>query len=326
MTDSIVCEHHLIDSDVKFNYSLNYYLIKYNSHVISVKTSYTGTDTLEPNIITIKNEDTTEIIYQFPLDSDCERRLSAHLTVFMYSDTILWIGIDGNKYYNVWLVDLVNLTWEKKLSKFPIRAIRLVGQKCFYVHPEINLPDPCKVFPWSDLAQLDNPSEPVYQFAQGSALFHINWSSSSIGYLANCVYLRIYYNSTCMDLLNENFFKIINLNIQDLFHNYQPIKLNSSDQSDNKLDTMIRVNNNILLYYEYSKPVYTYPEKTLLKLGQTNIFCWDFTTNTQVKFPNYETELFTCLVKPYRTTNNKVGYFAIEYFEFNTRRKKYELD
>jgi hypothetical protein len=324
MTDSIVCEHHLIDSDVKFNYSLNYYLIKYNLNIISVKTSYTGTDTLEPNIITIKNEDTNEIICQFPLDSDCEHRPSAHLKVFMYLDTILWIGIDGNKYHNVWLVDLVNLTWERKLSKFPIKAIRLVGQKCFYIRPEINLPDPCKVFPWTYLTQLDNSYEPVYEFSQGSGLVYLNWSSSSISYLTNCVYSRLYVNSTCIDLLDENFFKIINLNIQDLFPNYQPLKSNLFDQSDNKLDTHIEVNNNILLYYEYIEPVYTYPEKTLVKLGQTNIYCWDFTYNTQVNFPNYKTELFTCLVKPYRTSNNKVAYYAIEYFEFNSRRKKYE--
>ncbi len=320
MTDSIVWDHNLIDSDVEFNYSFKYHLIKYNSQIISVKTSYTGTDILEPNIITIKNEDTNEIIYQFPLDSDCVRTLSGHLKVFMYSDTILWVGVDGNKYHNVWLVDLVNLTWERKLSKFPIKAIRLVGQKCFYTHPKINLPDLCKVFPWTDLFQLDNPSEQIYEFPQGSDLVHMDWSSSSIGYLENCVYSHIYYNSTNMDLLDENFFKIINLSIQDLFPNYQPIQTNPPD----KLETIIRVNNNILLYYEYIKPVYRYPEKTLLKPGQTNIYCWDFTYNTQVKFPNYETELFTCVIKPYRTLTNKAIYVAIEYFEFNTRRKKYE--
>ncbi len=335
MAASRILEHHSIKLDDKGCFFQLDHLFKYKETTISVSTTYNSNNTKKPNYLQIKNADTDEIIWKLELCSYLNRIKTNDLKVFIHSDSNLWIGIH-NSHRDVWIFDLSNLNWTKKLSFCPASQIKLVGNKCFYV-PGAN--STFQVHKWSDLLNPNNPNEPIYTFPRNSTLFDVDWSSSSIKKLAECVYIRQYFMSTQIDLIDGEFKFICSSDILDLFQNYQPLQPVELDeqieeQVINEYDTNIikfttNIIDNILLYWEYREPIVD-KNKNILKTGQTNIYCWDFTTNSQVKFTNYDLNVFIHQIIPFRAlpdaTNpiGKIKYIASEYFGSKSWYKIYE--
>ncbi len=335
MANSRILEHHTIKLDDKGCFSQLDHLFKYEETTISVSTTYEPNNYEKPNYLQIKNADTDEIIWKLELCSYLNRIKTNNLKVFIHSDSNLWIGI-YNSHRDVWIFDLSNLTWIKKLSFCQTNQIKLVGNKCFYV-PGAN--STFHVYKWSDLLDPSNLTEPIYTFPRDSTLFHVDWSSSSIGKLAECVYIRQYFMSTQIDLLDGEFKFICSSDVLDLFQNYQPLQPVELDeqieeQAINEYDTNIikfttNIIDNILLYWEYREPIVD-KDKNILKTGQTNIYCWDFTTNSQVKFSNYDLNVFIHQIIPFRAlpdaTNptGKIKYIASEHFGSKSWYKIYE--
>ncbi len=336
MAASRLLEHQSIKLDDKGCFSQLDHLFMYKETTISVSTTYNPNNKKnKPNYLLIKNADTEEIIWKLELCSYLNSIETNDLKVFIHSDSNLWIGIH-NSQRDVWIFDLSNLTWTKKLSFCQASQIKLVGNKCFYVS---GLNSKFNVYKWSDLLDPSNLTEPVYAFSRDSALFEVNWSSSSIKKLSECFYIRHYFTSTQIDLLDVNFKLITSLDILDLFPNYQPLQPVEWDnptenQAFNECKTNIikfktNIIDNILLYWEYRELIVD-RDNNILKPGQTNIYCWDFTTNSQVKFTNYDLNFFIHQIIPFRALSDashpigKIKYIASEWFGSKTWFKIYE--
>ncbi len=172
MSDSIIWEHPSINYHV--NYVCHFGLVKYVNQIISVKTTYNKNFNNKTNYLVISNVDTKKLLCQIELPLDCATTLTKNLNIFMYSDCVLWVGIQSRNHSQmVWLVNLSDLTWTTYLSVFPVNEIVPLDAKYFTVggqeHYEVHV--------WSDLVQLDKPTEPVYLF-ENSHVYCINWSFS----------------------------------------------------------------------------------------------------------------------------------------------------
>jgi hypothetical protein len=130
--------------------------------------------------------------------------------------------------------------------------------------------------------------------------------------------------------------------VSDLFPNYQPVQtkeitltikqtnpneLNANNEptkythisDDNHIGRKIIANANCLLYLEYIKGEYLdfYQQSA-------SIYCWDFTTNTQVNFPSNQNAQKVLEIIPFRNSINQVKYFAEEYNKHKIYGKVYE--
>ncbi len=317
MSDSIVWEHPSINYYV--NYVCHFGLVKYGNQFISVKTTYNKNYNNKTNYLVISNADTKKLLCQIELPLDCATTLTKNLNIFMYSDCVLWVGIQSRNHSQmVWLVNLSDLTWTITTSVFPVKEIIPLGNKCFTV-PGLELHE---VHVWSDLVQLDHPTEPVYLF-ENSHVYCINWSSSSIEQFTKCNYVKTFNIKSQMDFLDENFNLIISLKPEDFFPNYIPVELIklapdlSNEAIVNHQDNSRRwsrvFNQNILLYSEFRNPIYDRGRKNMLQKGIAHTYCWDFNTNTQIFFPSRELEYSATCCTPFRSL---CATCKIKYIEF----------
>ncbi len=346
MADSIVYEHNSISSN-GFIGSLR--LVRYNGQTISVCGS-SDPHHLEPNIITLKNLDTGKQIAQWNTHRKTGFLCTMYLKVFLYSESILCIGLHQTD-YSIWFYNLEKNQMEKVFVINGIRKIQPVGQKYFIVKSKNNID--FKLYQWEHLLNLDKLSEhlnqnnnlinpvyqvnPVYQFKNSSDLFPIDWSSSSIGHLTLSAFVQTDYNSNKIDILDKNFNLIISLNIKDLFPNYQSVEFIQHSKhmlKEKMVKKIVEVNANCLLFFEYREKIGRYvlsiePElANVNRSGQTNIYCWDFTANAPVVFPNYQMNHYIYSVTPFRDSLGKVKYIAEETEELfgfeNLKSKAYE--
>lgn len=335
MSDSIVWEHPSINYHV--DYVRHFGLVKYGNQVISVKTTY-NKNSNNKNYLVISNADTKKLLCQIELPLDCATTLTKNLTknlnIFMYSDCVLWVGIQSRNHSQmVWLVNLSDLTWTTTTSVFPVKEIIPLGNKYFTVTG----PEQHEVHVWSDLVQLDHPTEPIYLF-ENSHVYCIDWSSSSINQFTKCAFLKTFYNKCQMDFLDENFNLIISLKPEDFFPNYIPVELIelAPDLSNeaivnnmcNSRRWSIVFNQNILLYSEFRNPIYDWGRKNMLQKGIAHTYCWDFNTNTQVNFPSRELEYSITTVKPFRSlcATCKIKYIEFGWTSGSSFAKIYESE
>ncbi len=309
MADSIIYEHNSIEPNKENKFIGSYRLVELNGQVISISTNQTSYNDDESSFLIITNLDTKKEIIRLKTNI-CYLKTS-HLTVFKYSKSILWVGFLGRGcLYHVWIVDLETLIIIKNFKINSVNIILPVGQEYFIVE-SLSYVKP-KVYTWNNLIKLDKLDDPIKQLEKYSRIYPIDWSSSSIKYLGSCAFIQTQMMSYNITFLDKNFNYIISINVQDLFTNYQYIP----GVNPSRINKLITVNDNCLLYWEYTD-IYLglgnieYP-------GQTNIYCWDFTFNSQVKFSNYKFENSINYVKPFRNPNNpnQVKYFA-EYFDDN---------
>lgn len=330
MSDSIIYEHDSIPKDKESRLPDFYNLIKYNNQVLHI---YTESD-IKPNakyqnIMVVKNLNTLKKI-KIKVEPNNKVNILPHcLRTFMYLDNILWIGILVNtgpdKNFNdeyKYMVYTVNLqTGEIKtiITSKDVCSIKPIGQKYFYFVGNGG------IFAWSSLTKLDQPLEPVHVIPDNCVLYPVDWSSSSIAQLANCTYIKTTANSELVELVNSNFVPILTLDVKTWFPNYKPIEpiYNTHTQKQASIYSTIVINNNILLYMEYTNLI----ENSVYEikvLGVANFYCWDFTakrcgshvrrtTNTQVEFSSRELSCFIDNIVPFRDhSNNKIKYLSHE--------------
>ena len=158
---------------------------------------------------------------------------------------------------------------------------------------------------------MNNLSEPVFTIDFVSRLYPINWSSSAIGHLSSVEFVQTFGNSEHVKLLDKNFNMVMDLNIKDLFLNYQLNELNKSD--DNVIDEVptvkITVNANCLLYLEHKPKCKITKDKHII-ISQTHCYCWDFTANNPVTFSISKLNHNIRSVVPFRNYQNQIKCFV----------------
>ncbi len=346
MAESIVYEHDEIKPNENNEVPGSYRLVKFNDQVISVsiqdrviKPKSEPEPIPDPHeIISVKliwqpykpkkvlvdlvfkNLDTNQQLDILQLAPEYANTQTTNLDVFMYSETILFVGLKaitteilgGLDYhftnYGVWIYDLENLTLQSQTNLKTVNKIIPLGKKYFSMVPTFYQHKNC-VYPWSKLIDLNNLDEPVYTFERLSQLYPIDWSSSAIEHFSSCAFVQAPLNSSQMDFLDGDFNKIITLGIQDLFPDYQQVsKENSLGVYSNPSQIKISANANCLLIVKFTPAKwtgYTVP-------GTINIYCWDFTANSQVKFPSYKLLNQVRSAIPFRSPANQIKYFAEE--------------
>ncbi len=310
----------------------------------------------KPTNIIITNLDSGKEIIKLPTNSF--KIYIPHIEVFMYLPNILFVGfIDStNKrawtiIYKVWLIDLVNLSINKYFELNKVRSIYPVSNQYFVIKPELKSNffsnsilsnNKSKVYSWDNLDKLNKLEAPVFQIDLDSQLSSIDWSSSSIKHFSTCAFVQTRKNSKQIDFLDKSFEPVVSLNVSDLFPNYQPVQTqtititikptnqNESNKNyeptkynhipdDNYIGRKIIANANCLLYLEYIKGDYLDFHKQ-----SANIYCWDFTTNTQVNFPSNQKAQKVQSIIPFRNFANQIKYFAEEYDKHKIYGKVYE--
>ncbi len=313
MAESIVHEH----PNFKFTNNINLArLVKWKDQVILVEWDEVS--------IKIKNLDTQksicEILYYKNTDlkkiNDAINTINTFIiynrNAFMYSPSLLWVGCNmGSKspyntkcYYNIWLIDLDQSTCVKTWFLDwvgGIVTITPVGSKCFIIEQRASTEIPetryiNKVYAWSGLLELDKPIEPVFQIKKTSTLYGINWSSSSIKQLNLSEFVQVNLDKS-LDFFDKNFNQIVTLSIKDLFPDYEP------DPKVRQEYKIISINSNCLVFYEFKESI-----------GICDVYCWDFTTNSRVKFPQNKINPINKGVYPIRASNNasKIKFFINE--------------
>ncbi len=348
MTDSIVYEHNTLPTDDANRFCPCSSLVKFNNQVIRIGTTRNYKNYNEPNYLVIENLDTEQEI-RIQLEDNCKYVESNGIKAFMFSDSTLWIGFPGNQKLqnpniddwreqpkpdqHVWIIDLVNLTHYCFQSAWPIDYINPIGQKLFSIKPcKLDLdPDTANVeygiYEWSDLLNLNKPIQPVRMLKYSMDLYSVNWSSSSIGNLADCAWIQTQDESYQVELFNEQFELVGKFDIRDIFPNYKPLppinlKKISKFQREFITDTnyptklIISVNDNCLLLFEYRDLIEGYNGKIPVKDGLTNVHCWDFTANTSVEFSRYNLHHFVTWVIPFRDLSNPndIKYIGYEWY------------
>ncbi len=293
MADSVVYEY------PGFTYTDTTYncvkLVKYKEQVIFVeikknleKDTYKNQTILVYNVLdklkTSKNFNTQKVLGEFantenlkPINESNRPYSFSNLSVFMYSESILWIGCQKcylstyHSYYCFWLFDLDQLKLIKFLEVNWIGKIIPVGQKYFKIIP-YNPTNQINLYAWSELERLDKPIEPVFQFNTYDNLYSIDWSSSSIKYLESVEFVLVVTSLDQLNFLDKNFNKILTLNLQDLFPELDQ-NVQSNSPIEPNWEKKYISNANCLLYWK-DFDHFSY------------VYCWDFTNNSQVNFPN----------------------------------------
>ena len=242
----------------------------------------------------------------------------------MYSNSILWIGLSGD-YYSGFIFDFTSGELKEissQLKNFNIRKITPIGQKYFMLCPLNNLlnieNDKTYIYKCENLMFLNKFPEPVHQINRDSFLYPIDWSSSSIKHLGSIAFVQTFFKSHQIDFLDKNFQLIITLEIGDLFPNYQWVTKARLWE-----DEIISVNANCLLYYEH---IVQDNNNNDTDTGQKNIYCWDFTTNSQVFFPSYICKDRVLDIVPFRDSNDQVKYLTYNDVSFIIYAKIYKAE
>ncbi len=349
MADSIVYEHESMGRNGQEKIAGSYRLVRTNNQVISISTDFVGNSDIiafcedydekeydKPTDIIITNLDTGKEIMRLPTNS--LQIFTRQLEVFMYLPDILFVGFpDTMDYqlpwlnvYKVWKIDLDNLVVNKYFELKTVRSICPVGNQYFIIEPTIGNKHFCipalahgksKVYPWNQLSQLDKLDTPVFQMEPETRLSSINWSSSTIDYLSTCAFVQTRNNSKQIDFLNKLFELVVSLNVKDLFPNYQPVFISTEiPNNKNYIGSYTMVNNNCLLYWEFKREI-----SNLYLCEQSKIiYCWNFTTNTQVYFQSYSKACKVQSIMPFSNSANQVKYFAEELENQKIYGKVYE--
>jgi hypothetical protein len=192
-------------------------------------------------------------------------------------------GMDIN--YTVWICDLVNMQLLIDWTFTKLRGIYPIGNQYFML-TESN--GDGEIFTWSNLMHLNNLDPPVHAVHRDNRLFPVDWNSSSIDQFKTIQFIKTRAHSEQVELLDENFCPVIALDVRTMFPDYQPIpkeKFSKYFPGGENLYKYVTVNANCLLYVELIQAVRS--PWTDFAPGYINCYCWDFTSNKQVKFPSY---------------------------------------
>ncbi len=280
MAVSIVYTH----PNCKYNHDdwqhKRFILVKWKNQVIICKNKL--------DFIEVKNLDTQKPIITI---QTCLKNLPGHyagyenFTVFKYSDNFLWIGM------KLFTSNFVKCNFYYNTWLVDLEQSLCVSSLTFDII-ENDQHYPTNVYLWAKLLELDKPLELVYQINKSDSLYWVNWKSSSIKQLNSCELVQINAKNQLV-FLDCNFNQILTLGLSDLFPDYEP---NSQ--------VKISFNANCLVLYKKN----------------TNVYCWDFTANSQVKFPQNKINQFTYQIYPIRSSDsNNVNFFVIDFDPYKAR-------
>ncbi len=315
MANSIVYEHNSIVRDEQGEFDGSVKLVQFNGQTISVSLGIitdSNDDDEKENCISITNLDTGKNIAYWTIGSVSKYFMpTPNLEVFMYSDSVIFIGMSGMDInYTVWLCDLVNMQLLIEWTFKKIRGIYPIGNQYFMItHSNSDLP--AEIFTWSNLMHLDNLDSPIYAVHCDERLFPINWDSSSIDQLKSIAFVKTRVHSEQVEFLDENFYPVMSLDVRTMFQDYQPVSKEIFSKyfpGGENLCKYVTANANCLLYVELIQAVRSpWPD---FAPGYINCYCWDFTTNSQVKFPSYVLNNTTIGHKArcFRDANGKIKY------------------
>ncbi len=313
MADSIVYEHSSIVRNEQGEFDGSVKLVQFNGQTISVSLGIiynSDDDSKEENCISITNLDTGKNIAYWTIGSVSEY-FTPDLEVFMYSDTVIFIGMSGiDLDFTVWICALVNMQLLIEWTFVHISKIYPIGNQHFMLtYRNSNLP--AEIFIWSNLMHLDNLDGPVCSFHHDDRLFPVNWNASSIDQFKSIAFVKTRAHSEQVEFLDGNFSHIMSLDVRTMFPDYQPVskeKFSKYFPNGENLCKYVTANANCLLYVEFIQAVSS-PWSDFFP-GYTNFYCWDFTTNSQVKFPNFELNFTTIGHKArcFRDSNEKIKW------------------
>lgn len=316
-TDSLIYEHPLISSDLQRcvgdgkNIFIN---INNQLHWIHENT--------ESQLI-ITNMETNNNVIEIPITTAFKYNFSKY-NVVLYDDNTLWVGrtslasydkiwINNNcckkipNYNNdVFVIDLVNITYKHLTTDFDIRKLNTIGRMYFTVKTTEEL----LIFNWSDLLNLNEELVPIHKLHSDVTIYPINWRESVI--------CKTTFDTKDVEFLDENFNVLFTQNVKDLFKDYKPIE----DTNENDIiKSIISVNNNCFMYLECRELIDC--KYYIIKEGLKHIYCLDLTNNKEIKFENGIIEHFIENVIPYRY-NGKVKYIAYEWYPAGNWTKNYD--
>lgn len=306
-TDSLIYEHQLISPELQrcVGDGKNVF-INMNNQVLWIHED-------SADCLTIANMETKNNIIQIPLVSHIKHNNSKY-NVILYDDNTLWVGRnsivsydkiwhDNNCYKaipncnnEVFIIDLVNVTYKHITTNYDITNLNAVGKMYFTVKTTEEL----LVFHWNDLLKVNEELVPIHTFHSDVKIYPINWRESVI--------CKTTVDSQDFEFLDKNLNLLITQNIKDLFKDYKPIQEN--DENDNIM-SIVSINDNCFMYLECRELVDG--SHYIIKEGLKHIYCLDLTNNKEILFENGKIEHFIENAIPYRH-NGKVKYIAYEWY------------
>lgn len=327
-TESLIYEHQLISPELqrRVGYSKNK-CININNQLHWIH------ENPETQLI-ITNMETNNNVIEIPIKST-EKKYKysfSNYNVILYDDNTLWIGRNSvvnfakmcsNKNYyktipdynnEVFIIDLINLTYKNITSNYDITHLNAVGRLYFTFERNEEL----FVFHWNDLLKVNEELIPIHTFHSDVKFYPVNWRESVI--------CKITGKSLDFEFLDKNLNVLFTQNIKDLFKDYKPIKKNLKNKDvffdeDDKISSIVSINDNCFMYLEYRE--FVEYDVHILKTGLKHVYCLDLTNNTEILFENGEFEHFIENVIPYRY-NGKVKYIAYEWYPAGNWTKNYD--
>lgn len=276
--------------------------------------------------LTITNMETKKNVIKIPLVSHIKHNNSKY-NVILYDDNALWIGRNSivsydkiwhdNNYYKaipnynneVFIIDLVNLTYKNVTTNYDITNLNAVGKTYFTVKTTEEL----LVFHWNDLLKVNEELVPIHTFHSDVKIYPISWRESVI--------CKTRVDSQDFEFLDKNLNLLFTQNIKDLFKDYKSIQENKETDENDNIMSIVSINDNCFMYLECRELVDG--SHYIIKEGLKHIYCLDLTNNTEILFENGEIEHFIENVIPYRY-NDKVKYVAYEWYPAGVWTKNYD--
>lgn len=232
------------------------------------------------------------------------------INIIEYSDNILWVGYQHTFY----IVDMVSMTAHKYTSVIDTQCIKPIGREYWTGPIDENFTVP--VFTWDLLTRLEPDMVPVLNVAatDNTKIYPVTIPGTAVKFVA-ITGMRLLF-------LDCDWKTYTALNVDSFFPNY--VQLTHPDSgADNELQTIITVNDNCLLCYEWFDVI---DNKWGDIAGCESKLCWDFTTGQAVPFANKELNHFVTNVFPFRDFDGVVKLCSHEYYPAGSWKRIYEPD
>ncbi len=226
------------------------------------------------------------------------------LNIIEYSDNILWIGCE----FTFCICDLVSMVSRKYDSDFNTRFITPVGRDYWmYINGSSSVP----VFTWDLLTRLERYIIPTVIEEPGARYYPITACGPNVSYIGTCPNLQY------ITFMNSRLDIISNCCVLNYFPNYKKL-VHSNPEIFTELQSLITVNDNCLLYYEWFD----------FSLGPTvgceSKLCFDFTTGQIIPFANNQLDYLVLKIFPFRDFDGIIKLCSHENYLGNSWKTIYE--
>ncbi len=228
------------------------------------------------------------------------------IKVIEYSDNILWVGYQQSFY----IVDMISMSAHKYSSSINTQCIKPIGREYWSgpVYENFKVP----IYTWDLLTRLEPDMVPTLSIDKFTQIYPVTIPGTRIQFVA--------ISQMSLLFLDREWKTVDTLDILDIFPNYT--KLTHPDNGvDNELQSLITVNDNCLLYYEWFDVI---DNKWGDVAGCESKFCWDFTNGQAIPFANKQLDYFVTNVFPFRDFDGIVKLCSNEYYPAGSWKTIYE--